>query len=63
MKIVMIMALLAHGRMSFSEIGPYETVHSCMTEFYRLVDRYVADGYDLKNINGGCYYKPQGSAQ
>lgn len=52
---VMVIAMLIGGHLQYMEIGPYDTLPSCRSEFERLVDKYVADGVSLNDINGDCY--------
>lgn len=59
MKIVLVMAMLWHGQLSYSETGHYATMAACQQDFSRLLDKYVADGRRLEDMNGNCYWKPE----
>lgn len=57
MRIVLVMAFIWHGQLSYSETGPFETMEKCHATFNRLLDRYLADGRHLEDMNGDCYWK------
>ncbi|MBZ9973536.1 hypothetical protein LB517_28300 [Mesorhizobium sp. BR1-1-12] len=58
MKIVLVFVSLWGGHLSYSEYSNFKTITECQQAFEHLVDLYVADGHDIRVMNGECYWKP-----
>lgn len=59
MKIVLVFVTLWGGHLQYSEYSNFESMDDCRRTFEHLVDLHVADGRDLKEMNGECYWKPE----
>lgn len=57
MKIVLVFVTFWNGQLSYSEFSPFQTMEDCRTAFAHMLELYQADGRDLSQVNGECYWK------
>jgi hypothetical protein len=57
MKIVLVFVTMWNGQLSYSEQFPFKSMDDCRKTFAHLLELYQADGRDLSQVNGECYWK------